>query len=53
MCGFRNERLFTVKLIRDDDLLSLPRLYSFILKVVVGIRFQPFIHSFGKGRECV
>ncbi len=41
MWNFRNERLFAVKLIRNDDLLPLPRLYPFLLKETAGIRFQP------------
>src|SRR5208337_1700851 len=43
MWNFRNERLFAVKLIRNDDLLPLPRLYSFLLEETAGIRFQPLL----------
>src|SRR5208337_3994820 len=52
MWNFRNERLFAVKLIRNDDLLPLPRLYPFLLKETAGIRFQPLYRP-GKGRGCV
>ena len=50
---FENERLFAVKSIWNGDLLPLPWLYSFLLKGMAGIRFQPLLHPSGKRRECV
>jgi hypothetical protein len=50
--NFRNDRLFAVKLIRNDDLLPLPRLYPFLLKETAGIRFQP-LHGLVIGQAPV